>query len=303
MKLSSQLTRVGLLSFFLVNPFLIHAQQSFAFSVQTELPLELEEDELILEAYKVQETTLITLPWGGTDRLVLTENEAGKKVLKLSEAEEGEPEAENSRSISINFLAMDLGSTQYINSTTEGTDANFSDLDIPAFRLGSHVALHFFPTKIKLAQSGVLTLKTAVTIDWTQYYFKEDIRLQPEVNTLTWERPGISYDKNKLLSRYVQLPILLHVKPKPEGDYSFSVGGYVGVLWGGKTKQVSNEEGRNKIRDTFNLNQDRYGLTARMNLPWLNLYANFNLNQIFEKEEDSGIQAQAFTVGVSLMEF
>ena len=91
--------------------------------------------------------------------------------------------------------------------------------------------------------------------------------------------------------------------PRHDEGFSLSIGGYAGVLWGGKTKQVSDVEGKKKVRDEFNLNKFRYGLTARVDLRWLDFYFNLNMSQLFEEEEDRGINTQTFTAGINIIDF
>ena len=203
----------------------------------------------------------------------------------------------------VGVLAMDLGVANYYNDGNFGAEAANQDLEVKSFRPASHVALHFLPTTVSLFGRGVVNLKTAITIDYTQFYFENDIKLIPKQDVLTWERTGINYDRNKLTARYAQIPLLLNFDTTPGSDrgVSLSVGGYAGVLWESHTKQKSEEEGKEKIRDDFNLNKFRYGLTARLDFRWFDFYFNMALSELFE--EESGLGAQSFTAGLNIINF
>lgn len=203
----------------------------------------------------------------------------------------------------VGFLAFDLGVTNYYNAGEFGVDAATPDLALKSFRPGSHVALHFLPTTVSLFGRGVVNLKTAITIDWNNYYFTEDVMLVSKQETLTVERTGIDYDKNKLVARYAQIPLMLNFNTAPDRDHgvSLSFGGYAGVLWESHTKQKSDEEGKNKVKDDFNLNNFRYGLTARLDFRWFDFYFNINLSELFDEENNLG--TQTFTTGLNLINF
>jgi len=203
----------------------------------------------------------------------------------------------------IDFLGFDLGITNYYVNGTYGVDAAAPELELREFRPGSHVALHFLPTRVGFDRRGYVNLKTAITIDWSNYYYTNDITLLGEGETLRYDTTGINFSKNKLMARYAQIPLMLNVNTDPGGNdgISISVGGYVGILWGARTKQVSEEAGTVKIPDTFFLNPYRYGLIARMDFKWFDIYLHYNLSPLFEA--DKGPETQTFMAGVNLIDF
>ena len=203
----------------------------------------------------------------------------------------------------VEAFAMDLGITNFYNGDVYGNDAAPANMAINTFRPGSHVALHFLPTTVSLVGRGVINLKTALTVDYANYYFENDITLVPGQDQLTLENSGVALDNNKLTTRYFQVPMLLNLNTKPWTDDGLSVsfGVYGGVLWKAHTKQESDELGTIKEVDDFNLNPVRYGLMARFDLKWMDLYATYNLTGMFD--EGRGPGAQTFTVGVNLFDF
>jgi len=265
-----------------------------------------------------QDTTTIT--FGRRSKIVIVNDEKGNSEVKLvtrrrpeyddddwdhDEWHDKDSDKRKNKYSEVGFLAFDLGVTNYYNDGEWGVDAANPDLELRTFRPGSHVALHIAPTTVSLFGKGAVNVKTAITIDWNNYYFTEDIQLQQDQEVLTFEQTGVNYDKNKLMVRYAQIPLMLNVNSDPRGDdgVSLSVGGYMGVLWRSRTKQKSDEFGKQKVRDEFNLNNFRYGLTARLDIKWFDFYFNFNLSQLFDEDEDAGINAQTFNAGINVFDF
>ncbi|MEM6265604.1 MAG: hypothetical protein AAGI38_24085 [Bacteroidota bacterium] len=207
------------------------------------------------------------------------------------------------RPVMVDAVGLDIGTTNYLVDGNVGADAAIPDLEVRNFRFGGHVALHLFPTTISLFGKGTVNLKTAFTIDWSNYYYTNDITLRSEQDQVTIDTTGVLFRKNKLVARYVQIPLLLSFNTSPRTDRGvvISVGGFAGILWQGKTKQVSDEEGRVKVRDDFNLSRQRYGVTARFDFRWIDLYFNYHLNNLFEDGE--GPETQMFTAGLNLLDF
>ena len=209
------------------------------------------------------------------------------------------------RKSNVSLLGLDLGISNYYIDGNYGAEAVSPELAVREFRPGAHVALHMFPTRVSLAGRGAVNLKTAITIDWTNFYFENNITLEDGVETLTTSvDPDVTeYSVNKLTSRYVQIPLLLNINTDPgsKKGLSISVGGFAGFLWSGKTKQVSDENGKVKIRDDFNLNPVRYGLMARFDFRWLDLYFQYNMSEVFA--ENQGPNTQMFAAGLNVFNF
>lgn len=204
----------------------------------------------------------------------------------------------------IDLLGLDLGFANYISNGNFGSDVAGPEMAIKNVRLGSHVALHFFGTRVSLAGRGKVNLKTAITIDWNNYYFTSDVTLIEGQEGIEFGTSPEALSKNKLTTRYAQIPLLLNFNTAPgkKNNVSLSVGGYGGILWSAHTKQVT-EEGNRKTKNkgTYNLNPIRYGLTARLDFRWFDIYMNYNLSEVFAQNE--GPTAQAIEAGINLIDF
>ena len=274
------------------------------------------------EDWKREDTTEIS--WGKR-KLIIISDEDGKRVeIKKHQEErdyEYEYESDENRRYSqdnndenredtprrhkksdVDLLGLDLGITNYYVDGVFGTDAASPQLALPDVRPGSHVALHFLPTTVGLIGRGV-NLKSAVTIDWNNYYYQHNLTMLDRQEQVVFDSTGTNFSKNKLTARYVQIPLLLNINTDPRGDdgVSISFGVYGGILWKAWTKQVSDEYGKVKVEGTFNLNPVRYGLMARLDFKWFDIYANYNLSTLFADGKDPA--TQTFMAGINIIDF
>lgn len=204
----------------------------------------------------------------------------------------------------VDGLGLDIGITNYWANGNYGVNAVPNDnFELRDFRPASHVALHLFPTTVSLIGRGAVNLKTALTIDWSYYHFTNDVTIIEGLEEIDFEASNVSFEKNNLMARYFQIPLLLNFNTIPGSDDGLRVsfGVYGGVLWKARTKQVSDENGKVKLDGDFYLNPFRYGLTGRIDFRWFDLYFNYNLSEMFE--DGQGPSTQTFTAGINVIHF
>ncbi|MDX2285755.1 MAG: outer membrane beta-barrel protein [Bacteroidia bacterium] len=267
---------------------------------------------------KVETVDTTEVSWGKKKLVIITDSE-GKRIEIRENGEDWDIESDgddydydyeqkddvpSGRSRSeVSLLALDLGITNYYLDGNYGADATIPELELMPFRPGSHVALHLLPSRVSLIGRGVVNLKSAITIDWSNHYFVNDITLIDGQESVTFDTTGVEFRRNKLTTRYAQIPLLLNINTDPGGNdgVSISVGGYAGVLWNAHTRQVSDENGKVRVNGDFNVNPFRYGLTARVDFKWFDFYLNYHLSELFE--EGQGPATQLFTAGINLINF
>lgn len=205
----------------------------------------------------------------------------------------------------VKLAGLDIGLLNFYSPAGFGADAitGSPDLEVNDFRIGSHVALHLFPTTVSLIGRGAVNLQTAITIDWSNYYFKGNNVMVETSEGFEWEETGVNYDKNKLAVRYAQIPLMLNVNSDPRGDdgVRISAGGYVGLLWNARTKLVSETNGTEKIDGDFGLTRVRYGLMGRVDFKWFDFYVMYNLTPMFE--DSTPTDAQTVVAGINIIHF
>jgi hypothetical protein len=139
-----------------------------------------------------------------------------------------------------------------------------------------------------------------IGLDWNNYRLSGDSILTPNAPKVAWTSDGTAYDKNKLLGRYVTAPVMLHVntrKGKDGNSLGLSGGVEFGYLINGKNKLISNAKGKQKIKDTYNLDDFRYGYVARVSYGSVGLYGKYYPESAFKVGE--GPDLNTFTVGLT----
>lgn len=144
---------------------------------------------------------------------------------------------------------------------------------------------------------------TGLGFMWNNYRFDGNNNIQKE-NGIIVSRPapeGINYELSKLRTTYLTLPLMFEVQGDIANHTAYiSAGGQVGFLLGQKVRM---EYGDNvsKSYSNKNLTPITYGLTARVGYRFLNIYANYNLSPLFEKNK--GPELYPFSVGLMLANF
>ncbi len=166
--------------------------------------------------------------------------------------------------------------------------------------------------------SGPLSLDWGANISWYNFKFEnERTRIEKlESGLLFYEdpTPDISPIKSKLVVPYLNVtlvPMFVFGKRRNSNWEPFSyhendgfrigLGAYAGYRLGSHSKAVYKDDGdrrRDKERDSFYLNSWRYGARMQMGFRGVDLFANYDLNDLFVK--DKGPQLNAFSFGFIL---
>lgn len=144
-------------------------------------------------------------------------------------------------------------------------------------------------------------LATGFGIDWSVYGFRNNTTLRHDTSFLAATFDTVDYKRNRLRAFYVQVPLMLEFTTSKNEDRAFHIG--AGVLLGynvfdNKLKQKYELDGKdykNIVRDDFNINPVRYGLTARVGYGDYSIFANYNVSTLFEK--DAGPKLYPVQVG------
>lgn len=142
-------------------------------------------------------------------------------------------------------------------------------------------------------------------LDWNNYRLAGDSSLAANAPKLTFFQDSannapVNFSKNKLLARYATLPVMLHFKTnenKKGNSLGVSGGVELGYLINGRLKQVSDAKGKQKVNDTFNLNELRYGLVGRVSYGSMGIYGKYYPQSAFNKNE--GPDLNTFVVGLT----
>jgi hypothetical protein len=118
--------------------------------------------------------------------------------------------------------------------------------------------------------------------------------------------PDINYDKNKITYTYLDVPLEFRLRTK--NNIRAALGFKVGFLISSHTKYKgddflfgTNDALHVKFKNVNNIEDLRYGVTARFGWRFINLTGFYSLTNVFKK--DQGPEMYPFSVGISLMPF
>lgn len=208
---------------------------------------------------------------------------------------------------SINF---DLGMNNYL------ADGKFPDETNSLYTVkpwGSwYVGIN---SNLRTRVSNKFFLEWGLGVSWYNFKFQnEQTTLSKDDNSVIFSlNPlDVDYVKSKLTATYIQAQMVPMVdfggnRRKPSffdghGSDSFriGVGPYVGYRIDSYSKQVYKEEGdkiKPKDHDNFYLNNLRYGIRAQIGFEEVDLFFNYDLNDLFI--ENKGPQLNAFSFGIT----
>jgi hypothetical protein len=135
--------------------------------------------------------------------------------------------------------------------------------------------------------------------DWTHFRLREDITIQqggPD-DMLRYTNDAIQYSKNRFTSSYFRIPLTFdwrsHVND--EGKRFHIAGGpMIGILYNGRVKQISDENGKEKFNNSYHFTKLRYGLTGRVGYGSLGVFAKYYFNDMFDTAQQEGLKNLSF---------
>ncbi len=205
--------------------------------------------------------------------------------------------------VSTNWLIVDLGFSNVndqTNYSAPATQAFFpgGTKDLMGLRNGKsfNVNVWFFMQRVNLIQHAV-NLKYGLGLELNNYRYEKSIRYNtdPSVNITV---DNITYSKNKLAADYITMPVMLNfnLAPKRKKSYGFSAGVSAGYLYAARQKLKSDANGKEKIKNDFNLEPWKLAAVGELNLGVINLYGSYALTDLHK----NGLQQTPYNFGIRL---
>jgi hypothetical protein len=144
-------------------------------------------------------------------------------------------------------------------------------------------------------------LQYALGMELNNYHFARNITYLPGYPTVI-VRDTVQFSKNKLFAQYLSVPLMLNYTSnplRPGRAFKASFGIQGGYLLKSRTKQISEERGKIKRTDDFNLNKWKAGFTGELGYGPVKLYGNM----AFTPLHDYGLEQYPFAIGVRLNGF
>ncbi|MFC2086367.1 outer membrane beta-barrel protein [Bacteroidota bacterium] len=220
--------------------------------------------------------------------------------------EDEDEDDDKSKKIKAHWSGVALGMNNYLNSDLKlalPEGGEFMELNTnKSVELSLNFAEKAFPIF-----KNKLCLVTGMGIKWNNYHFDRNIKLNTETNFLSADSiasDSVTYTKNRLGTTFLTVPVLLDYRfnvGKEHKTLYFAAGVIGGLKLGSNFKQkhsTDRTETKYKEKEDYNISPYTLGVTARIGYESVNLFANYNLTPLFEK--DKGPVLNPFTVGISL---
>jgi hypothetical protein len=121
--------------------------------------------------------------------------------------------------------------------------------------------------------------------DWTLIRLRENVTIQKGGPSLTYIQDNVEFSKNRLSSTYLRIPLSFELRTSESSQgrrFRFIAGPEVGLLLGGRVKQISAERGKQKMDDDYHFTKMRYGAFARLGYGGGGIFAKYYFNDMFE---------------------
>lgn len=152
-----------------------------------------------------------------------------------------------------------------------------------------------------------VNLVTGIGFGFNTYQFKNPIRLNPDSSYTNYFKDStITFNKNKLKTSYVQIPLMIEFNTSSEAHKSFHLA--AGVIGGYKlgsktlrTYEINGYKFEEKRKDDYNINPFKLDATVRIGYGAFTMFGNYSLTPLFENNK--GPELNSFSVGVRIIPF
>ncbi len=158
--------------------------------------------------------------------------------------------------------------------------------------------------EVNLLRKNIM-LVTGIGFSIQNYRFNSDSYMAPDSSYVTAiGDPSFSLSKNKLVTSYINIPLLIefNTSENPKKTFHFATGVIGGVRVHSHLKLVEDSgdnEVKHKIYDDFNVNPWRADATVRLGYRNFTVFGSYALTNFFRENKDP--ELHALTVGVRLI--
>ncbi len=166
----------------------------------------------------------------------------------------------------------------------------------------TNVNLWVIQQKLNLYKHKI-NLKYGVGVEMFNFRFEKPISFREDISGFV-KYDDVVFSKNKLLVKYLTIPVQINFKPNPnlkKGFYA-SIGMSAGYLMNAKNKQISGERGKEKFEGNFNLNDWRVATIGELGVGSIRLYGSYGMTNLFNKSQVF-YDMQPFALGLRFSKF
>lgn len=202
--------------------------------------------------------------------------------------------------LSTNWLVFDLGFTNYNDKTdySSATAQKFAPGGVQNwFDLRNNksvdVNIWLFMQRLNMIKH-VVNLKYGLGVELNNYRYRDNIKYLTNPTEVILDT--VSYTKNKLAADYITIPMMLNFNftPNLQDGFGLSIGASAGYLYSSRQKLISDEFGKHKTHDDFDLQPWKISWIAELQLGPVKLYGSLASQSMFKR----GLNQVPYTVGI-----
>jgi hypothetical protein len=206
--------------------------------------------------------------------------------------------------VSTNWVIVDIGFANYNDKTnymSPGTQqfAPGSTSDWFNLRTGKSVDVNIwlFMQRLNLIKH-VVNLKYGFGIELNNYRYTAPILFSEDPATMVTYDDQRHYKKDKLATDYATIPLMLNFNftPHRREGFGLSVGASVGYLYSSRQKVITEEDGKQKEHNDFDLDPWKISWIAELQLGPIKFYGSYATQSIFKK----GLDQIPYNIGIRL---
>lgn len=263
-----------------------------------------------VDSIHTTKTTLTMVGGKVTDSVQVTSDTTviKKKNFKVTFGFDGEGRTSSQKptkapgfSWGLTFSRFDLGLATLIDNGSTRLSPTNEFLRYRSWKT-SNVGFDVFQAGYRF--NSTFKMYLAGGFDWELIRLREDITItrDPDMSALKYTKDPIDYSKNRFSSAYLRIPVMFDFRSKDDkgGDrWHYVFGPEFGVLLTGRMKQISEENGKQKMNYPYHFTKFRYGAVARVGHGGFGIFAKYYMNDMFDTEAQKGLKNLnfGFTVG------
>ncbi|MFY7788914.1 MAG: hypothetical protein ACOVQA_13685 [Thermoflexibacteraceae bacterium] len=220
---------------------------------------------------------------------VVMDSTKKRKSWNISWSDEDEKPKNKTRWVR-SYVDLDLGLNNYLGTLP----SRLYDLS----PIGSRYVAIGMGIRIRLSKEKSPYIKTGLEIAWNNLMFENNnVRVGEAkfTNSFTLAESPINQEKSKLVGCYLNVPLTIGTRIKGT-PFSVSAGGYVGYRLDSYAAFVESGKDKQRIADSYFMNNIRYGLRAALDLKYATLFCNYDLSPLFNTNNAPNLQVISFGV-------
>lgn len=185
-------------------------------------------------------------------------------------------------SIGLTFSRFDIGLATLIDNGSFTLSPQNQFLNYRSWKT-SNVGFDVLQFGVRFSDAFKIYLSGG--FDWTLIRLRDNITILPNQPVLTYRQDDINYSKNRFSASYLRIPLSFDFRTKEDARgnrFHFVIGPDAGLLLNGRVKQISQENGKQKVDDDYHFAKVRYGGFVRMGYEGWGIFAKYYVNDMFE---------------------